>query len=57
MKLANLKVKVRCDFGLCKNQAKYEIFEDGVLFRRGMCKRIVRIAYQGICSQKSDERY
>ena len=34
MKLTNLKVKVRCDFGLCKNQAKYEIFEDGVLARR-----------------------
>ena len=34
MKLENLKVTVRCDFGLCKNQAKYEIFEDGVLSRR-----------------------
>lgn len=34
MKLTNLKVKVRCDFGLCKNQAKYEIFEDGVLAKR-----------------------
>lgn len=34
MKLANLKVKVRCDFGLCKNIAKYEIYEDGVLSRR-----------------------
>lgn len=34
MKLANLNVKVRCDFGLCKNQAKYEIYEDGVLARR-----------------------
>ena len=34
MRLANLKVKVRCDFGLCKNTAKYEIYEDGVLARR-----------------------
>lgn len=34
MKLAKLNVKVRCDFGLCKNEAKYEIFEDGVLARR-----------------------
>lgn len=34
MKLAKLNVNVRCDFGLCKNIAKYEIFEDGVLARR-----------------------
>lgn len=34
MKLTNLNVKVRCDFGLCKNMAKYEIYEDGVLARR-----------------------
>lgn len=34
MKLTNLKVKVRCDFGLCKKQAKYEISDEGVLARR-----------------------
>lgn len=34
MKLANLNVKVRCDFGLCKNSAKYEIYDNGVLARR-----------------------
>lgn len=34
MKLAKLNVKVRCDFGLCKNLASYEFYEQGVLSRR-----------------------
>lgn len=35
MKLKKINVKVRCDVGLCKNQATYEITDDGVLaFRK-----------------------
>lgn len=34
MKLAKLNVKVRCDFGLCRNYASYEIYEQGVLAKR-----------------------
>ncbi|MDE6565910.1 MAG: hypothetical protein K2L47_02445 [Clostridia bacterium] len=48
MKLANLKVKVRCDFGLCKNLAKYEIYEDGVLSRRKiyLCEECAKALYE-----------
>lgn len=48
MKLANLKVKVRCDFGLCKNLAKYEIYEDGVLSRRKiyLCEECAKTLYE-----------
>lgn len=48
MKLTNLKVNVRCDFGLCKNQAKYEIYEDGVLARRKiyLCEKCAKELFE-----------
>lgn len=53
MKISELKTKVRCDFGLCKNTAKYEIFEDGVLSRRKifLCEDCAKKMYSLLASK------
>lgn len=48
MKLNKISVKVRCDIGLCKNQAAYEITGDGVLAKRKiyLCEDCAKTIYE-----------
>lgn len=44
MKMQRVNVKCKCDFGLCKKDADYVIYEDGVMSRRKVyiCKDCAR---------------
>lgn len=48
MKLNKINVKVRCDVGLCKNQATYELTSEGVLAKRKiyLCEDCAKTIYE-----------